>query len=194
VKYTLSSFASAIFHLPVAQRPVITTAAGDTVHDAFNASVDFHKEVTGFEASDIEVTNAQVTLTGALTVHVDPVSNGDVTVKVIANAVTAGNFASDVFKTYYKELASLISDNTDANAPMLVYPSPVGDILHVEIPKRLTLPVDIKLMNSSGAIVIHKKLVVAESTLELNNIPPGLYILKAIDVTGNVISGKVIKR
>jgi hypothetical protein len=193
VKYTSSSFVSAVSHLPVEVRPDIVTAAGDTIHNEFTASVDFHKAVTGFTASGIEVTNAVVTLTGALTMNINPVSAGDVTVKVIANAVTTGNFASDIVKTYYKVVTSIL-DDTESKGSVLMFPSPVNDILHIAIPKNLALPVDIKFMNSNGAVVIQKKLFDAESDLDLKNLPPGLYILKATDAAGNVISGKLVKQ
>jgi len=194
VKYTSSSFFSSVFHLPVDVRPDIVTAAGDTIHDEFTATVDFHKAVTGFDASDIEVTNAGVTLTGTLTVRISPETDGNVTIKVVANAVTAGNFASDVFTTYYKKNISSLNDIAGSDGSLQVYPSPVGNELHIEITRNLVWPLDIKLVNSNGAVALRKTFFPAESVIDMKDLPSGLYILKAIDYKGNVISCKIIKQ
>jgi hypothetical protein len=194
VKYTPSSFASSVFLLSVDQRPVLTTAATDTVNAGFTAAIDFHQSVTGFAADDIEVTNATVTHTGGLNIKIDPVATGDVTVKVVANAVSPGNFASDVFKTYYKVLTSSGPGIERPVGSLLVYPSPFDHVLYLDITRDITLPVDLKILNGSGAAVIHKILVSSKSALEMEDVPAGLYILKAIDADGKEISCKVIKQ
>ena len=194
VKPTSSSFASGIFHLPVVARPVITTAAGDTVNNNFTIAVDFHKEVTGFAAADMEITNARADLTGALTTDISPFTNGYVTVRILANAVTPGNFASSVFKTYYKKLVSAIPDDKGSDGYLILYPSGTKDVLHVEVTRNLKFPVDIMILNSSGALVMQKTLNDPVSDMDLNHVSPGLYVLKAMDASGKVFLGKVVKQ
>ena len=194
VKYTPSSFVSSVFHLPVDQRPALTTTATDTVHAGFTALVDFHKSVTGFEANDIEATNATVTHTGGLTIKIDPITQGIVRARVIANAVNQGSFASDTLETYYKVLTSTDTGIEESDGSLLVYPSPINDMLYLDVFSDFKLPFDLKVLNSSGIAVIHKILVSNKSAIEMQHVPAGLYIIKVIDARGKEISCKIIKQ
>jgi hypothetical protein len=195
VKATNASFTSEIFHLAVSERPVISSSTGDTiVNDSFNATVDFNTEVAGFDASDMAVTNAVVTLTGPLTIKVVPLSEGSVTVKVIANAILAGNFASGTLHTYYKGITSSVPSVSDNKASLAVFPSPVGDKLQIEITGNLTLPVNLRLIDCNGVLVVKKTISTYRSTIDMNEFPAGLYILNATDASGFALTRKVIKQ
>jgi hypothetical protein len=195
VSHTASSFSSEVSHLIVPMRPVLTTEAGDTIQgDFFTAAVDFHGDATGFDASDIDATNASVTLTDPLTIKVVPVATGEISIRVKANAITAGNFASAVFSTYYKEIVSTIPDVIDLKDYIKVYPSPVNNLLTVEAGKNFRLPAEIVLVDGNGVIFIRKTIVSSPVTMDMTDFAHGLYILKAIDASGNVVTGKVIRQ
>jgi hypothetical protein len=196
VKATNASFTSGIFHLAVSERPVINSSTGDTlIIDTFNATVDFNTEAVGFDATDIAVTNAVVTLTGPLTMNIVPLSPGSVTIKVIANAILTGNFASETFHTYYKGPATSSAQTvSDEKASLAVFPSPVGDKLQIEITGNLTLPVNLRLIDGNGVLVVKKTISTYRSTIDMNEFPPGLYILNATDASGFTLTRKVIKQ
>jgi methionine-rich copper-binding protein CopC len=103
----------------------ITSTASGTVNEDFVVTIAFSEEVTGFEISDIEVTNADISdftnVTNAKewTVVVAPIENGEVTINVAAGVAqdAAGN------------------TNTAANQFSITYDSGVGfeDIIPFEI-------------------------------------------------------------
>jgi hypothetical protein len=196
VSPTASSFSSGIFHLMVPARPVITSEVGDTITGAFfTATVDFHGDATGFTAAGMEATNAEVTLTDPLTIKVVPVATGEITIKVKANAIEAGNFASAVLTTYFKEIIiSGIPDVVDLKGAVKVYPSPVTDLVTVEAGKNFVLPAEIMIIDGNGAVTVRKTMLTSSVTLDMSGSAHGLYILKAIDASGNVVTGKVIKK
>ena len=81
-------------------------AVGST--DTFNVTVTFSEAVTGFDATDITVTNGSVTVTGSgteYTATITPDGQGDITIAIDANVATdiAGNgnqAATDVTVTW----------------------------------------------------------------------------------------------
>jgi hypothetical protein len=195
VKSAASSFASGVFHLVVPERPVINTAVGDTLQaDFFTAALDFHTEASGFDATDMEATNADVVLTEPLTIKVIPVATGEVTVKVIANAISAGNFVSDVLTTFYKEVVSSIPDAVGLKGSISVYPVPVNNKLMVETSLSNILPAEIILMDIRGSVMLRVKMESKRIALDMSSVPQGMYIMKTIDSAGNVMTGKVIKQ
>jgi hypothetical protein len=195
VKYTSSSFASEVYHLEAPERPVINTAVGDTIEDEFfMATVDFHSDATGFDATGVEATNATVYLTEPLTIKIVPVGAGVVNVSIIANAILSGNFASDTLTTWYREIPSSVPEHMNTGGSLIVFPNPFRDLLHAQTTGKLILPVEISLLNTSGLIVIQKKMVSSKALIDLRSFPDGLYILKAVDSKGNVIACKIIKQ
>ncbi len=175
IKYTASAFSSEAAHLYVPMRPVINSDAGDTIQDDFfTAAVDFHTEAEGFDVTDLELTNASAILTDPLTIKVSPMSAGEITVKVKADAITSGNFASDILKTYYKEMATSIPGATDLKASISVYPVPARDILIVETFRSSILPAEIILSDIHGSEILRVKMVSSRISIDVNSIPEGM--------------------
>ena len=195
VKYTLSSFTSEVFHLTVPERPVINSAVGDTIEeDFFTATVDFHGPATGFEAGDVNTTNADVTLTDPLTIKVIPVATGEVTAKISANAIAEGNYISEILTTYYNKIISSIPDPSEVKGSLLVFPSPVEKLLNIETTKSLVLPVEISLLNMNGAIILQKKMLSSKTSIDFSNLHASMYILKVFDARGKVVICKIMKQ
>ena len=91
--------------------PTLSSSAGSTINAAISVSVTFSESVTGFDASDITVTNATVSgLAGSgstYTFTATPTSDGPVTVDIAGGAATdtAGN--SSVAATQMTRTADL---------------------------------------------------------------------------------------
>jgi hypothetical protein len=196
IKSTASSFASAPYELIVPARPEILAEVGDTLEsDFFLATLDFHSTSTdGFGLSDIETVNAQLTDMGELTVKVTPEATGLVSMKIVANALDAGNFASVTRSTYYKKNVSAMRNILSAESSLRVYPAPVRDILKVETIRNLSLPLEIRLLDCNGMVALQQEMFSPLTTIDMSEYPAGLYILLAIDADGNALTCKVIKQ
>ncbi len=195
LKATSSHFASGVQELNIPGRPVISSAVGDIfTDDFFTATIDFNGDATGFDAADIEATNATVVVTEPLTIAIEPLAPGEITVRVKANAILAGNFASEILTTSYEEIISSIPETSDLKGSILLYPAPVVTLLSVEAGSNLILPVEITLMDDQGAVIRQEKMVSDKITIDMNAVPAGMYIVKAIDSNGNVATGKIIKQ
>jgi len=87
-----------------------------------------------------------VTLIGLLIYKVQPIEPGLVTLKVKANAIDAGNFASDLFTIYYKPSAAAIDDyNLSGN--LIIYPNPVKDYIEGSLLVEQNLPIEIVIVD-----------------------------------------------
>jgi hypothetical protein len=193
LKHTGSSFDGDTFHLYVPPRPEIISSIGDTVTStSFTATVQFNRIAAGFDASDVEAINADVTLTNTLTLHVVPASTGPLTLKIKANAIDGGNFESQEFVTYYKKVISGIE--YAFTGTVLIYPSPVSSFLKIEASEKVLFPIDLSLVDGNGAIIYAATMDSGEKTIDMIQCTPGLYILKLVDLKGNSIVHKVIKK
>lgn len=90
------------------------------------------------------------------------------------------------------EQADALSDYLKSG--LKVYPSPVMNILIIEVTKDLAFPIDVVLIDRSGAVVLFTKIYTSESSWDLSRISPGLYLLKAMDASGKVVLGKVARQ
>jgi hypothetical protein len=195
-KHTNSAFKSMPYELVVPIKPEIVSAVGDTMEGNFFAvSLDFNTTSTdGFNLSDLETTNAGLTDMGQLVIEVTPAAIGPVTVKIVANAVNAGNFASETLVTYFKGKVSALRDVLTAEGSLRIYPTPVNDMLNVETIRNLSLPLEIRLLDCNGMIALQQKMFTPKTAIDMNGYPAGLYILLAVDADGNAFTCKVIKQ
>jgi hypothetical protein len=195
IKSTASSFAGATSQLVVPEVPVIESTVTDTLrNEYFMATVDFHGAADGFELSDMVITNAQASIVGGLVMKVEPDAAGEVTLKVKANAILAGNFESEPLITFYIPTVTSIPDDVTRSASILAYPSPVKDLLKLETEGSIALPGIVELIDISGTIARKTEIVTSHSVIDMSTLPRGLYILKMVDNQGQVITRKVIKQ
>ncbi len=118
----------------------ITSAAAEPVSGAFDVNIVFDETVTGFEQSDITVTNGSVTdFSGSgrsYTAEITPSESGDVTVSIGADqaedAAGNGNAAAEDFV-----IEADLTDSEDETNPTLVIEteasSPVGGAFEARI-------------------------------------------------------------
>jgi hypothetical protein len=191
LKSTASAFSGQIFHLSVPARPVIVTTVNDTVTGSFNVTLDFHGNVTGFEVTDIQISNASVTLNDALSVTIDPINAGIVTARIKANAVEGGNFTSEELSVYFKIVTA--SDDEQLSGSLILYPTPVTNVLNIHTGSFVSYPVHLSLLDGYGITLFHVKSSSEHASFDMNSLPSGMYFLQVVDSHGNKIVRKFVK-
>ena len=73
--------------------------------------------------------------------------------------------------------------------PLLIYPNPAEDVLHIESEKAAS----IFILDMSGRIVESKEMGIGTATIDISKLATGLYIIKAIG-DGNVTFAKFLKQ
>ncbi|MEM9547558.1 MAG: FG-GAP-like repeat-containing protein [Bacteroidota bacterium] len=81
----------------------------------------------------------------------------------------------------YHSITEGVNTNTEESfsqsSKINIYPNPATAYIDIELPKNTNSPVQIKLLNSYGSLVLEQKLTQHKSKLELSNIPSGVYTL-----------------
>jgi len=117
---------------------VINSDASDPTNSIFTATFTFSEDVTGFDQSDVSLTNATLSNFASssarvFTATITPTSDGVVTIDVNADvaADTAGNGnnASDQFSVTYD--STLSAENYELEK-IKIFPNPVHDILTIQ--------------------------------------------------------------
>jgi hypothetical protein len=151
---------------------------GDTTTLAkFNIDIKFPSVVSGFTIEDFILTNASAqNLTGTYKVDIIPATPGIVTVNILANAVPAGNFASEQFKTNYKK-STKVSANV-SNSAISIYPNPAGNYFYVENTGKLETAIRVEIFNSLGSLLISTLVENSTNRIDIQNLPVGVYFVK----------------
>jgi hypothetical protein len=192
-KATSSIFSSDKQKMVVPARPTIDAGIGDTVTTQYFLIAINLQNDDGFTIDDIAKANCTLTEMGALIFKVEPVEQGDVTLKVNTNAVTGGNFASDELKTYYKPFGPSGFDSYDISGDLILYPSPVKDVLEISLQREQNIPMHIILMDIYGRQVSTCELQSGSASIDCSNLPRGLYLIKCIVSGQEVITQKIVK-
>ncbi|MEM8909294.1 MAG: T9SS type A sorting domain-containing protein, partial [Bacteroidota bacterium] len=75
-----------------------------------------------------------------------------------------------------------------------VFPNPANDHIHVQLDTEPSAPVEFKMHDFSGRIVLHQQLRTAHTTLDLQHLPNGLYTISLWSETKGWLSEKVVVR
>ncbi len=192
-KATGSSFFSEKQPLIVPLRPLLDAAITDTLRSHyFMVAINLQGDEAGFSMDDIESVNCTITEVGALICKVEPSVQGEVTLKIKANAITAGNFASDVLRVYYKPSQSGIEIN-EISGNLILYPSPVKDNLEISLSGGQNFPVQIMLLDLYGRVVTTCVLQTGSASLDCSGLVRGIYLVKVIIQGQDVITQKIAK-
>jgi len=101
-----------------------------------------------------------------------------------------------------KKISSFNTANLSiANAPLAdesinvkIFPVPVKDILYIKI-NGYTGSSEAFLFNTTGQIILHKKLVSTDAELDVSGLSEGVYVVKIFSADGNILTtNKIIKR
>ncbi len=197
---TASTFNSGFQALVVPDRPVITSEEGETTgNDPFTASVAFSQAATNLTTTGILATNGtveglQLTSSGETsTVYqatVSPLAEGTISMQVLSNAVTEGNFTSESFSIAYELGTGREDQSVDQ---MTLYPNPTTGKIRITS----------TLLGQSGLILgvysltgklVHTEQPAKDQTevqLDLGHLAHGVYMLK-LSSASVVITRKVI--
>jgi PKD repeat protein len=86
-------------------------------------------------------------------------------------------------------VASGTGVNAIANSSFSVYPNPAADVIAVRLPAATTLV----MTNVMGQEVMHTD-IAAQATLNVNQLPAGVYRIKASDKQGKVYTANFVKQ
>lgn len=177
----------------VPERPTLDAAVTDTLKVAyFMVAINLQGDETGFSIDDVETVNCTISEIGALVCKVTPLQLGEVTLKIKANAVTAGNFASEVLMVYYKPSQTGL-DAMEISGNLLIYPSPVKDYLEISLQQEQDLPVKIVLLDLYGRMISSHELQSGSVSINCSGLPAGVYLVKFIMQGQEVMTQKIIK-
>lgn len=105
---------------------------------------------------------------------------------------------SGIIETYdlpeinqYSEIVEGIQTNTNEASIhdlITIYPNPASEYLFINLPEGLDFPMRINIMNSMGQKVLSKTLGSKSNTLNVSQLPPGIYYLKCQSQTRAMIS------
>ncbi len=186
---TDTSFSSEIFELTAPLRPVILGHGSDTLGlDPFLISVVFYQQVDDLNTGDFSLLNAEImnlglaSLTPDSTVHealVHPAEEGEVQIRLNANAITGGNFQSDLLELYIRDTTT-DQDQIIEDTYALIYPNPSRGIVKVvsyidSSEQYLTL----NIFTLTGNLIHTEEMIQGqEKQLDLEYLDNGIYILK----------------
>jgi hypothetical protein len=175
-KATASSFKSAVQTLAVPIRPTIEATVTDILHDPyFVATVVFPGSSAGFTTNEITLQNCTITSIGVLVYKVEPLQPGFLTMKVDANATTAGNFASNEFRINYSLVSGI--DLQNASEDIHMYPSPVKDMIKIVTNKEEYLPLQVRVFDVNGKLYYAGELKTKQAEIDCSKFPSGLYFV-----------------
>lgn len=174
LKATGSAFTSAVQTMDVPARPVITSQmTSPTTQSPIAVDIQFPSAVTGFENTDLQVTNGAVgSISGSYTANINPAANGNVGIKVLANSVNPANFASAVFTINYQG-STAVGDYKSESVKL--YPTLASGKIYLEgidILKKEYKVVDLK-----GQILIEGIVENSKQEIDIHRLSAGKYYL-----------------
>ena len=177
IKSTISSFCSPGFLLEVPQRPALEYTGEDTITTAlFTVQAILDESMTGFELSDLTVTNGQAqNLRGDNLFDIIPAAKGNVAVSLPPNSFDNGGFASNQVVVYYNKQVSGFADPELSD--IMVYPVPSKNGL-VTIAINRPGKTRIELLSPTGTMI--REYIIQDGTIETIDLKAfkGLYYLR----------------
>ncbi|MFC2104347.1 M6 family metalloprotease domain-containing protein [Bacteroidota bacterium] len=162
---------------------ITSTESTSTQVSPIPLTFTFSEDITDFAITDITVTNGtagnfNTTSASIYTAEITPSSDGTVTAKVNANAVTDiasnTNAVSDTWTITYTAPTGIGKLNEMGIA---LYPNPTNGLLKVELTKSYTTA-DITVVDQSGRVVYTNNFDQAtEQKIDLTNQAKGVYII-----------------
>ena len=90
-------------------------------------------------------------------------------------------------------LDNVLGINTKAKLTFRVFPNPVEDRLHIDFPENIE-QATIIIYDILGKQVVKKRIKVGESSINLSQLPSGIYLAKLVGSHQNISSFKLIKQ
>ncbi|MBU8891727.1 MAG: T9SS type A sorting domain-containing protein [Bacteroidales bacterium] len=163
----------------------------------FDITITFSEQISGFEEDDITVTNGVVKAT-SLTTSDSIVFIGTITPASSDEIITAipeyvakdldGNYNNDAYLTVNKAASAGIHILPDIQ--FNIYPNPSKGVVYININDD-SIGSKIEIYNLLGSVVYDGFIRESDGSINLGNLPKGLYIIK-IGVNYNAVSKKLI--
>ncbi len=161
--------------------PIATLDAGvtDTYDKSITVEVSFDKEIAGLSIDDFEVINGsatnltEVTAGTEYTIEVTAVDAGKVELLLPAGSVedVTGNENEMAYTSWQYIVVNAIESPHSLSYKL--FPNPADNLLRIELENKA----DIKLMNTSGKVVLQTHDVLIKS-FDVSHLSPGIYILQ----------------
>ena len=85
-------------------------------------------------------------------------------------------------------------DNFNVNLQMTVYPNPTVNLLSLEVKDYDTTAMSYQLFDLNGSLILDNKIATNTTTINLEQYPSAIYLLKVIDNNKEVKIFKIIKK
>ncbi len=85
-----------------------------------------------------------------------------------------------------------LEENDGDRFGLTIYPNPARDILYVSIPNHPGRPAIISIMDNSGRTILSESTTVGYTEINVNQLPAGLYLIRATSPNGNTTSRRII--
>jgi hypothetical protein len=168
-----------------------------TMSNPIEVIIEFSEEITGFDISQIEVTNgtaanlSEIITNQKIMFEITPTAEGEITVNYTANQVMDlngnQNSAAIEFTITYDATID-IESNTKKIA--VIYPNPSKDFITIVLPES-DMYSDVKIINLQGSIIYQNRINSSEK-INITNLSTGIYILE-VNTGNSVYRNKFIK-
>ena len=125
-------------------------------------------------------------------------ANGSVSYSVgqvvyTTNTGTTGSVAQGVQQPF--EIQTVLgTDNFNINLQMAVYPNPTTNYLQLEVKNTDFSNLTYQLYDLNGRLIANRKITTETSTIEAEQLPTGLFLLKVLDNNKEVKTFKIVKK
>lgn len=158
------------------QRPLLVNKAAQTItvtQIADKSTEDPAFDVTASTTSGLPLTYS---VSGPATISNTTVAldGTEGTVSVTVNQDGNGNYEAATMTITFEVIKAIVSTYDPFAGTQALYPNPTRDILTVQHPENIV----VELFDSMGRSVLVKAGAGRESTLQLQNMPPGLYFIR----------------
>ena len=108
------------------------------------------------------------------------------------NSGSTGTVAQGVQQPF--EIQTVLGvNNFNINLQMMVYPNPATNALSLEIKDYNLNEMKYELVDLNGRLIANNKIATETTTLQLNNFPAAIYILKVLENNQVIKTFKIIK-
>jgi len=127
--------------------------------------------------------------------------NGTIDIAMGANLngrvlTTGGDFTTNNITVIIPSTCSTVSiGSNEAINEIAIYPNPFNTSFNINLNNISTANnVQISIYNVTGEIVLNKSLTTQFNTIEMSNLPAGIYIYKIVDQNGTLQTGRLVSQ
>jgi hypothetical protein len=92
----------------------------------------------------------------------------------------------------FTQISSLISSQTDSE--IKIYPNPAKNMLMIELPNEFAQKAEIRLYDYTGRLIFSKEVQGSDHSIDMKDLPAGVYLIKISDINANSITKRILKQ